>query len=77
MRSIPARPTFLLSLGFLLVNLWVELRWRFCQIKRQGRRQLDLNRFRLQRMVGFLNRAIERLYAVVSFIVAEVPPLGV
>jgi putative transposase len=68
---------FLLSLGFLLVNLWVELRWRFCQIKCQGRRQLDLNRFRLQRMVGFLNRAIERLYAVVSFIVAEVPPLGV
>jgi putative transposase len=68
---------FLLSLAFLLVNLWVELRWRFCQIKCQGRRQLDLNRFRLQRMVGFLNRAIERLYAVVSFIVAEVPPLGV
>lgn len=67
----------LLSLGFLLVNLWVELRWRFCQIKCQGRRQLDLNQFRLQRMVGFLNRAIERLYVVVSFIVAEVPPLGV
>jgi len=67
----------LLSLGFLLVNLWVELRWRFCQIKRHGRRQLDLNRFRLQRMVGFLNRAIERLYVAVSFIMAEGPPLEV
>lgn len=67
----------LLSLGLILVNLWVELRWRFCQIKHRGRRPLDTKRFRLQRMVGFLNRAIERLYDVVSFIVADVPPLGV
>lgn len=67
----------LLSFGFLLVNLWIELRWRFCQIKCQGRRQLDRNRLRLQRMVGFLNRAIERLYQVVAFIVADVPPPGV
>jgi len=67
----------LLSLAFLLVNMWVELRWRFCQIKCQGRRQLDLKRFRLQRMAGFLNRAIEHLYGIVSFIVADVPPLGV
>lgn len=67
----------LLSLGFILVNLWVELRWRFCQLKTQGRRQLDLNRFPLQRLIGFLNRAIERVYGVVSFIVADTPPLGV
>jgi hypothetical protein len=66
-----------MSLGFLLVNLWLELRWWFCQIKHQGRRQLAFKRLRLQRMIGFLNRAIEHLYGVVSFIVAEVPPLGV
>jgi hypothetical protein len=66
-----------MSLGFLLVNLWLELRWWFCQVKHQGRRQLAFKRLRLQRMIGFLNRAIEHLYGVVSFIVAEVPPLGV
>jgi len=67
----------LLSLAFILVNLWVELRWRFCQLKTQGRRQLDLKRFPLQRLIGFLNRAIERVYGVVSFILADTPPLTV
>jgi len=67
----------LLSLAFMLINLWVELRWRFCQIKRRGRRQIDPQRFELQRMVSFLNQAIEKIYGQVSFIIADVPPLGV
>jgi putative transposase len=66
----------LLSLGFILTNLWVELRHRFCQLKRRGRRQIDTKRFELQRMLAFLNRAIEKIYGVVSFIVAHVQPLG-
>jgi putative transposase len=66
----------LMSLGFILVNLWVELRWRFCQIKQRGRRQIDTKRFELQRLLSFLNRAIEKIYGFVSFIVADVPPLG-
>ena len=45
----------LISLGFILINLWVELRWRFCQIKQRGRRQIDAKRFELQRLVSFLN----------------------
>jgi len=67
----------LLSLAFILVNLWVELRWQFCQIKRRGRRQIDPKRFELQRMVSFLNQAIEKIYGLVSFIVADVLPLGI
>jgi len=68
----------LMSLGFILVNLWLELRWRFCQLKqRRGPRQIDVKRFELQRMIAFLNRAIERIYSVVSFIEADVEPLGV
>ena len=67
----------LLSLAFMLVNLWVELRWRFCQIKRRGRRQIDPKRFQLQRMLSFLNQAIEKIYDPVSFIVADVSPLGI
>ena len=67
----------LMSLGFILINLWVELRWRFCQIKQRGRRQIDAKRFELQRLVTFLNRAIQKIYGVVSFIQADVAPLGV
>lgn len=67
----------LMSLGFILINLWVELRWRFCQIKQRGRRQIDAKRFELQRLVCFLNRAIQKIYGVVSFIQADVAPLGV
>lgn len=67
----------LLSLAFILINLWVELRWQFCQIKQRGRRQIDTKRFELPRMVSFLNQAIEKIYGLVSFIVADVPPLGI
>jgi putative transposase len=67
----------LISLGFILINLWIELRWRFCQIKQRGRRQIDTKRFELQRLVSFLNRAIQKIYGVVSFIHAQVQPLGV
>lgn len=67
----------LMSLGFILINLWVELRWRFCRIKQRGRRQIDTKRFVLQRLVSFLNRAIQKIYGVVSFIRADVEPLGV
>lgn len=67
----------LLSLGFILTNLWLELRWRFCQLKQRGWRQIDTKRFELQRMLGFLNRAIEKIYGVASFIMADVEPLGV
>jgi len=68
----------LMSLGFILVNVWLELRWRFCQVKRRrGPRKIDVKRFELQRMLAFLNRAIDGIYGVVSFIEANVEPLGV
>jgi hypothetical protein len=68
----------LMGLGFILVNLWLELRWHYCQVKQpHGPRQIDTRRFQLQRMCAFLRRAIERVYGVVSFIEADVEPLGV
>lgn len=67
----------LMSLGFILVNLWIALRWRFCQIKQRGRRQIDTKRLELQRLLGFLNRAIQKIYGVISFIQADVEPLGI
>lgn len=68
----------LMSLGFILVNLWLELRWHFCQVKqRHGPRKIDVKRFELERMLAFLNRAINRIYGVVSFIEADIEPLGI
>jgi hypothetical protein len=68
----------LMSLGFILVNLWLELRWYFCQVKqRRGPRKIDVQRFELQRMLAFLNRVIVTIYGAVSFIKADVAPLGV
>ncbi|MBV7332442.1 transposase [Chloroflexi bacterium TSY] len=67
----------LISLGFILVNFWIELRHRFCQLKCQGRRQIDTTRFELPRFSSFLNRAIENIYGVVSIIFSLVDPLGI
>ncbi len=66
----------LISLGFILINLWLELRHRFCQLKQQGRRKIDTKRFELQRLLSFLNQAINKIYGLVSSISAAVEPLG-
>jgi len=67
----------LMSLAFILVNLWVELRHRFCQLKQRGRRKIDTKRFELQRLVSFLNQSIDKIYGLVSFIEADVEPLAI
>ena len=71
----PALRFLLIALGFILVNLWQELRWRYCQVPRRGGRKIDENRCKLQRMASFLNRAIEASYGAISFIEVQVQPL--
>lgn len=73
----PALRFLLLGLAFILVNLWVILRWHYTQVPRRGGRQLNPTQFELQRLANFLNRAIEAKYGVVSSIRALAPPLGV
>lgn len=75
----PAVRLFFLALAFLLVNLWVLLRFLFCQIPQRGRRgrPLDEGRFRLNRFASFLRQALERKYGVVTAISAIAPPIGV
>lgn len=75
----PAVRLLFIALGFILVNLWVLLRFLYCQIPKQGRkgRPLDERRFRLGRFLSFLRHAIERQYGVVMAIEATVPPIGV
>ena len=70
----PALRFLLIALGFILLNLWLELRWCFARIFGGGTRKVDEERFQLQRMASFLNRAIERSYGVISCIEADVKP---
>lgn len=66
---------FLIALGFVLVNLWITLRWRLCQIPRRGGRLIDRKRLELQRLAHFLVRAIEQVYGAVTVIYATAQPL--
>lgn len=75
----PAVRLLFLALAFLLVNLWVLLRFLYCQVPQQGRygRPLDERHFRLSRFALFLQRALERRYGVVTAIEATAPPIEV
>ena len=64
----------LIALSFILLNVWLSLRWLFTQMPRRGRRWLDVKRFQLVRFAKFLRRALEQHYGSVSEIVAVVAP---
>ena len=86
MRQVRARTTsrnpvlrfLFMALGFILLNLWLLLRFRFCQRSKHGRarRSLDEACFRLTRFAAFLSQAIQRTYSSVVAIHATVLPLG-
>jgi hypothetical protein len=67
----------LMGLSFILLNLWLQLRWWYAQQAQRGRRAVDVARFELQRMLSFLNHAIDAVYGVVRSITADVRPLQV
>ena len=64
----------LLALSFILLNIWLHLRWRFVQVPRRGRRWLDTKRFALSRLIAFVRRALEHHYGAVHEIVALATP---
>jgi len=70
----PAYRFVLLALAFVLLNVWILLRWRFTQVPRQGRRGLDIHRFPLRRFVLFLQHALEAWYGCVQAITALALP---
>jgi putative transposase len=72
----PAYRFVLLALSFVLLNVWMHLRWLFTQVPRRGRRGLDVQRFQLTRFATFIRRALERLYGCVDQIVALAAPLS-
>ncbi len=64
----------LIALSFILLNLWLRLRWLFTQVPRRGRRWLDTKRFQLFRFARFILRALERHYGSVSELSAIAAP---
>jgi putative transposase len=64
----------LIALSFILLNIWLGLRWLFTQVPRRGRRWLDTKRFQLMRFAKFMRRALEQHYGAVSEIVAVATP---
>ncbi len=70
----PAYRFVLMALAFVLLNVWIHLRWLFTQVPRRGGRWLDTKRFELTRLTKFIRRALEEHYGCVRQIVAPAAP---
>jgi putative transposase len=64
----------LIALSFVLINVWVHLRWLFTQVPHPGRRRLATKCFELGRLAKFIVRALEEEYGCVHEIVAPAAP---
>lgn len=65
---------FLLALGFVLLNLWVHLCWRYTQVARRGRRYQQADLFRQGRFINFLQSALEHIYGRLTEFTAPSAP---
>jgi putative transposase len=65
----------LMALSFVLLNLWLRLRWLYTQIPRRGGRRLAARRFQLYRFAKFVLRALERRYHAIHVLFATATPI--
>jgi len=70
----PAYRFVLITVSFVLLNVWVHLRWLYAQVPRRGRRWLKTKLFELCRLAKFMRRALERQYGGVAAIQAVAAP---
>lgn len=73
----PALRFFLLSLGLILTNVWVFLRWLFARLMATGPHRVIETLFRLHRFSKLLIRSIENLYGTISAIPTFLSPQSV
>jgi len=73
----PALRFFLLSIGLIMTNAWVFLRWEFARLIAVGPRRVDEARFRLHRFRKLLIRSIENQYGAVTAIPTHKSPQSV
>jgi hypothetical protein len=72
----PAYRFVLIALAFVLLTVWLHLRWIFTQVARRGPRWLDTTRFQLPRFVAFIRRTLEHLYESTQLVIAPAVPRG-
>lgn len=70
----PAYRFILIALAFVLLNVWIHLRWIFTQVSSHGRRCLDTTRFPLTRFALFIRRTLEYLYGCLQLVTAPAMP---
>jgi hypothetical protein len=70
----PAYRFVLIALAFVLLNVWIHLRWLFTQVPRRGQRWLDTTRLQLTRFAAFIRRALEHLYGCTQLVIAPAVP---
>ena len=77
--SNPMMRFIYMSLGFILVNIWLLLKFLYTQVPKRGRNGRPLNHalFRLNCFASFIRHAVERIYSFKTSIVATVLPIGV
>jgi hypothetical protein len=63
-----------LALSFVLLNVWLHLRWQFTQVRASRAAAAGYTRFPLTRFAKFVRRALERHYGYVHVIVAPAVP---
>lgn len=73
----PAMRFFLLSVGLVLTNAWVFLRWEFARLLAAGPRRVDEARLRFHRFRKMLIRSIENRYGTISAIPTHQSPQSV
>jgi hypothetical protein len=73
----PALRFFLLSIGLILTNAWVFLRWEFARLMEAGPRRVQEDRFRLHRFRKLLIRSIEKRYGTICAIPTHISPQSV
>ena len=73
----PALRFFLLSLGLILTNVWIFLRWEFARLQSIGPRRVNEPLFRLHRFSRLLIRSIENVYGTISAIQTLYSPQSV
>jgi IS4 transposase len=62
----------LMGLALFLVNMWLRCHWLYLRVRGAGPRRVARKRFRFDRLLHFLSRAVERLYGTLSTV--SLPP---
>ncbi len=65
-----------MALGLIMMNLWILIRYMYCQIARQGGRKVNEKQLPFHKFLSFLSQAVVKIYGLISCIYAIASPTG-